>query len=157
MTTATRLARRFDASRSCLRGGHDRSTGFDAWLAACWSSTCPPEPDTCPDAVSLLDGYGRRAIRWYELDNEVLGYLPGLPSRCYRVPGDAVEPPPDGVLDEDGPVCEGDDREPPDRFDRLVAARVELVLEPADRSGRDRLPARDFFHRQPEGDRQVVG
>src|SRR5262245_49099676 len=98
MTTAARLARRFDAGHSCLRPVHDRATDFDSWLGAFWTIACPPEPDTCPDAVSLLDGFGTRAIRWYDQDDEVLGYLPGLASRCYRVPADAVEPPLDGVL-----------------------------------------------------------
>jgi hypothetical protein len=174
MTTATRLARRFDASHSCLRPVHDRSTDFDAWLAAFWATGCPPEPDTCPDAVSLLDDHGRRAVRWYELDGNVLGYLPGLRSRCYRVPAGATEPSLDGILDDEGPVCGGDDHRPVDRPDLLIGLvpfaagdrsfagrRPAIGLDPhperVDRSGGDRLPAGDLFHRQAEGDGQVVG
>jgi hypothetical protein len=174
MTTADRLARRFDVSQSPLRPTIGGSTGFDRWLAAFWTPFCPPEPDTCPDAVSRLDDFGARAIRWYDLDGEVLGYLAGLPARCYRVPAGTIEPSPDEVLDEDGPVCDGDDHDVRDRADLLLAVApvagddecgtertlsrpAESRLDLFDRSGRDWLPAGDLFHRQAEGERQVVG
>jgi hypothetical protein len=174
MTTAARLAHRFDASQSPLRTTRDGSTGFDRWLAAFWTPFCPREPDTCPDAVSRLDDRGARAIRWYDVDGEVLGYLAGASARCYRVPASSIEPALDDVLDEDGPVCDGDDHDLRERADAILAighfAGVEespaerpsvgpAELPPGmfDRSGRDRLPAGDLFHRQAEGQRQVVG
>jgi hypothetical protein len=116
MSTARRLARRFDAGRSSLRDATDlhdapdRAPGFDAWLSAFWRSDCPPEPDTCPDAVSFLGGAnGGGAIRWYEADGAVAGYLPGIPRRCFWVPSLGVEPAFDDVLADDGSPCHGDD------------------------------------------------
>lgn len=58
---------------------------FATWLAAFWVEGGPPEPVAYPDAVSFLGAAGR-GIRWYRLDTDIIGYLPGCPNGCYRVP-----------------------------------------------------------------------
>ena len=112
MTSAQHLALRFDASHSPLRAGTSERHDFDAWLARFWRQDCPPEPDTCPDAVSVLGGAGGSdAVRWYDADDVVFGYLPGSPRRCFQIPFSVAEPSFADVLDEDGPDCDGDDHD----------------------------------------------
>ena len=112
MTSASRLADRFDVSHSPLIGTRTERQDFDAWLAGYWVGECPPEPDTCPDAVSFLAGaVGGEAIRWYDADDAVLGYVPGLPRRCWRVPRTTTEPALDLTSDDDDPPCAGDEHD----------------------------------------------
>ncbi len=125
MTNARQLAARFDASHSPLWCGTAEGRGFDAWLAAFWRGDCPPEPDTCPDAVSYLGG----AVRWYEADDAVLGYVPGCGPRCFRVPRFAVEPALDEAVGADGPPCDGDEHDLTGRapFSWLTGGEAEIV------------------------------
>jgi len=91
-TSAADLARRYDRYVSALwRGESDEVRRFAAWLKGCWGLDGPPEPEGPPAAISALGGAGT-SIRWYEQDGAVLGYIPGVAHRCYRVPIDA-EPP----------------------------------------------------------------
>ena len=41
--------------------------------------------------ISALGGAGA-SIRWYEAGGQVLGYIPGVPHRCYQIPRDAAPP-----------------------------------------------------------------
>jgi hypothetical protein len=55
------LARHYDGYVTAFRRG--AMTGverFDVWLESFWAGEAPPEPDTPPDALSILDGAGRR-------------------------------------------------------------------------------------------------
>ena len=65
---------------------------FAAWLGECWGLAGSPEPEGPPPAIGTLGGAGT-SIQWYERDGVVLGYVPGVPHRCYRVPVDAAPPP----------------------------------------------------------------
>ncbi|MDP9366419.1 MAG: hypothetical protein M3Q10_19715 [Chloroflexota bacterium] len=95
-TSAADLARGYDRYVSAFwRGESDEVRRFAAWLRECWGLAGPPEPEGPPAAISALGGAGT-SIRWYERDGVVLGYIPGVPHRCYRVPVDA-EPPPISV------------------------------------------------------------
>lgn len=111
MISARRIARHYESHRSTFQDPAQQPE-FDAWLAGFWRSDCPPEPDTCPDAVSFVGGAGGGgAVRWYETDGAVLGFVPGVPRRCFWVPGSAVEPTSDDVLDDGGPPCAGDEHD----------------------------------------------
>ena len=91
-TSAHQLARAYDQYVSALwRGESDEVRRFAAWLKECWGLGGPAEPAGPPAAVSALGGAGT-SIRWYEADGLVLGYIPGVPHRCYRVPVDADPP-----------------------------------------------------------------
>ena len=91
-TSAAELAVAYDGYVCALwRGESDEVRRFAIWLKGCWGLGGPPEPSGPPAAVSTLGGSGT-SIRWYEADGFVLGYIPGVPHRCYRVPVDA-EPP----------------------------------------------------------------
>ena len=91
-TSAEHLARAYDRYVSALwRGESDEVRRFAAWLKGCWALGAPPEPGRQPDAVSALGGAGT-SIRWYEADGLVLGYIPGVPHRCYKVSTVAVPP-----------------------------------------------------------------
>jgi hypothetical protein len=64
---------------------HRRFTG---WLASHWTYQCPPEPYWSPDAISLTR-HGAHMMRWYVVDDAVIGYAPGAKGH-YAVPtGDA--------------------------------------------------------------------
>ncbi len=90
--SAGELARAYDGYVSALwRGESDEVRRFAAWLKGCWGRAGSPEPAGPPAAISALGGAGT-SIRWYEVEGMVLGYIPGVPHRCYRVPADA-EPP----------------------------------------------------------------
>ena len=110
MITARRLARHCEAHHSTQQD-RDRPPDFDAWLTGYWRSDCPPEPDTCPDAVGFVGGANGKVVRWYETDAAVLGFVPGVSRQCFWVPGSAVEPTSDDVLDDDGPPCAGDEHD----------------------------------------------
>lgn len=91
-TTALDLARGYDRYVSALwRGESAEVRRFAAWLKECWGLDGPPEPDGPPAAISALGGAGT-SIRWYEGEGVVLGYIPGVAHRCYRIPNDADVP-----------------------------------------------------------------
>ena len=91
-TTASELARAYDRYVAALwRGESEEVLRFGTWLKRCWGLGGPAEPVGPPDAVSVLDGAGM-SIRWYERDGHVLGYIPGVAQRCYRVPSDVAPP-----------------------------------------------------------------
>lgn len=91
-TSADQLARAYDRYVSALwRGESEEVRRFAAWLKGCWGIDGPPEPAGPPTAVSALGGAGA-SIRWYEADGLVLGYIPGVPLRCYRVSAEADLP-----------------------------------------------------------------
>jgi hypothetical protein len=111
MITAGQIARHYEAHLSTFKDG-DQQPDVDAWLARFWRSDCPPEPDTCPDAVTFVGGAnGGGAVRWYETDGAILGFVPGVSRQCFWVPGSAVEPTSDDVLDDNGPPCAGDEHD----------------------------------------------
>ncbi len=91
-TSADQLARAYDRYVCALwRGESDEVRRFAAWLKGWWGLGAPTEPRRRPDAVSALGGAGT-SIRWYESEALVLGYIPGVPHRCYRGPIDAAPP-----------------------------------------------------------------
>ena len=72
---------------ACWRG-EQASRRFATRLGAYWRPQLPPAPIAPPAAFSP-HGAGGRGIGWYQLGDEVLGYIPG--SRAgYRVPVEAV-------------------------------------------------------------------
>lgn len=93
MISAHYLATRYDQYAADLWLGKNAcAVLFVTWLARYWSEA-PAEPDTPPDAISLLGGTGR-GIHWYETDAVVLGYVRDWDGAfCYRVPKTAVLPP----------------------------------------------------------------
>lgn len=89
--TADDLARGHDRYVAALwRGESEAVRRFGAWLKGCWGLG-PPEPSASPAAVSALGGAGT-GIRWHEVDGLILGYIPGVPHRCFQVPVDAELP-----------------------------------------------------------------
>ena len=56
---------------------------FMAWIESFWGDDAPPEPTTCPDAISI--GPQEAVVRWYDAGSAVLGYATDLVG-CYRVP-----------------------------------------------------------------------
>ena len=86
MLTPQDLALAYDRHVAALwRGETDTTLAFATWLVPFWVDDGPPEPVDYPDAVSFLRGAGR-GIRWYCIDTDIVGYLPGCPNGCYRVP-----------------------------------------------------------------------
>lgn len=73
------------------RGEENVDDDFFVWLTSLWSPTAAPEPKGEPAAISAL-GAGGVGIRWHETGTTFLGYVPGRPGGCYRVPVTAVLP-----------------------------------------------------------------
>lgn len=91
MTGAHDLALRYDQYVSALwRGDTAAAHAFGAWMEAHWRGDGPPEPDSCPDALSVCGGAGK-GIRWYTTTTAVLGYVSGRRG-CYQVAITAVPP-----------------------------------------------------------------
>jgi uncharacterized membrane protein YqaE (UPF0057 family) len=91
-TSAEQLARAYDRYVSALwRGESEEVRRFASWLKGCWALGGPPEPSGPAAAVSALGGAGT-SIRWYDVDGTIVGYIPGVPHRCYQVPTDADPP-----------------------------------------------------------------
>jgi hypothetical protein len=67
------------------RGETDTAIALDTWFEAHWSDQAPPEPDAPPEGTSVLGDSGA-GIRWYALDEAILGYVSRRPDGCYRVP-----------------------------------------------------------------------
>jgi len=90
--TAAAIARAYDRYVAALwRGESEEVRRFGAWLKGHWGLG-PSEPPTPPAAISALGGAGA-SIRWHEADGLLLGYIPGVPLRCYQIPTDADVPP----------------------------------------------------------------
>ena len=73
------------------RGEENIDDDFFVWLTSLWSPTSAPAPKGEPAAASVL-GAGGVGIRWYEAGTVFLGYVPGRPGGCYRVPSTAKLP-----------------------------------------------------------------
>ena len=86
------LARAYDRHIAAQwRGTPEEVSRFEVWIASHWTTEAPPQPRECPDDVSLAGG-SARAVLWYADRDAVLGYLPGRPLGCYRVPLNSVLP-----------------------------------------------------------------
>jgi hypothetical protein len=93
-TTARQVAQAYDRYVAAVWRGETAATArFAIWLRGCWDLG-PPEPDDVPQAISALGGAGA-SIRWHETPATILGYIPGVPHRCYQV--SRSEPVPDVV------------------------------------------------------------
>ena len=73
------------------RGEANIGDDFFVWLTSLWSPSAAPEPTGEPCAVSVL-GAGGVGIRWYDAGASFVGYVPGRPGGCYRVPATAELP-----------------------------------------------------------------
>lgn len=73
------------------RGEENIDDDFFVWLTSLWSPSAAPEPNGDPSAVSVL-GAGGVGIRWYDAGATFVGYVPGRPGGCYRVPSTAALP-----------------------------------------------------------------
>ena len=90
--TSRALAQAIDHHVAALwRGEKNIDDDFFVWLTSLWSPTAAPEPKGDPTAVSVL-GAGGVGIRWYDAGAAFVGYVPGRPGGCYRVPATAVLP-----------------------------------------------------------------
>ena len=90
--TARALAHAVDHHVAALwRGEENIDDDFFVWLTSLWSPTAAAEPKGEPAAVSVL-GAGGVGIRWYDAGAAFVGYVPGRPGGCYRVPSTAVLP-----------------------------------------------------------------
>jgi hypothetical protein len=68
--------------------GDEGASVFPRRLGAYWHPELQPAPAMTPDAVSPHGG-GGRGIHWYEIGDEVLGFVPGGHGG-YRVPAEAI-------------------------------------------------------------------
>jgi hypothetical protein len=91
MITARQLARAYDLSVASLWRGEAPDESLLAWLGRHRVAEALPEPQTAPEAVSLLGG-GGSGIRWYSTPTAVLGFATGHPAVCYRIPVEADLP-----------------------------------------------------------------
>jgi len=82
------LASAQDQALAALWRG-EGSDAFGSWLAAFWRPSARPEPAAAPLAISVLGG-GGAGVRWHEESGVLLGYVPGRPGGCYRVPLAAI-------------------------------------------------------------------
>jgi hypothetical protein len=73
------------------RGEDEVADAFAAWFEAHWTGQAPPEPDSPPAAASILGGAGT-GIRWYALEDSVLGYVGESVAGCYRVSPHEIAP-----------------------------------------------------------------
>jgi hypothetical protein len=75
--TACEISNIYSASISAYWRGQRRQSDFEHWLAGCWRSTLPAQPDRPADSVSPHGG-GGRGIHWYESPQAVIGHVPGV-------------------------------------------------------------------------------
>ncbi len=88
MLTPHDLARAYDGFLAALwRGDEAAATRFLDWLEWHRVTDLPREPETPPDAVTLLgpDPHGPR-LHWYAGCHAILGYEPNPSRSGYRVP-----------------------------------------------------------------------
>jgi hypothetical protein len=91
MITPRQLARAYDLSVASLWRGDAPDESLIAWLGRFRVADSVPEPQTAPEAVSLLGG-GGSGIRWYSTPTAVVGFATGHPAVCYRIPVESVLP-----------------------------------------------------------------
>jgi hypothetical protein len=91
MITPRQLARAYDLSVASLWRGDAPDENIFAWLGRFRVAEALPEPQTAPEAVSLLGG-GGSGIRWYSTPTAVVGFATGHPAVCYRIPVDTALP-----------------------------------------------------------------
>lgn len=91
MITARQLARAYDLSVASLWRGEAPNESLISWLDRFRVLDAVPEPQTAPEAISLLGG-GGSGIRWYSTPTAVVGFAQGQPGVCYRVPVEAELP-----------------------------------------------------------------
>src|SRR5215204_6470386 len=87
MITPRQLARAYDLSVASLWRGSSPDETLIAWLGRFRIADAIPEPQSDPEAVSLLGG-GGSGIRWYSTPTAVVGFATGHPAVCYRIPID---------------------------------------------------------------------
>lgn len=85
MITARQLASAYDLSVASIWRGERTENTMIAWLGDFRVKSGFTEPETQPDAVSLLGG-GGSGIRWYTTSSAVIGCTTGEPHVCYRIP-----------------------------------------------------------------------
>jgi hypothetical protein len=85
MITARQLARAYDLSVASLWRGDAPDESLISWLGRYRVADAVAEPQTAPEAVSLLGG-GGSGIRWYSTPTAVVGFATGHPAVCYRIP-----------------------------------------------------------------------
>lgn len=85
MITARQLASAYDLSIASMWRGERPENTIIAWLGDFRVADGFQEPESKPDAVSLLGG-GGSGIRWYTTPAAVIGYTTGEPHVCYRIP-----------------------------------------------------------------------
>jgi hypothetical protein len=85
------LAILYDLHLAAVWRGEDASNEFGAWLEGRWWAGGLAEPETPPDAVSVLGGAGA-GIRWYGVGENILGFVGGRPRGCHVVACDDVLP-----------------------------------------------------------------
>jgi hypothetical protein len=87
---AAQLAAIYDEHLTQIwRNGSGHPALDRGWLEQWWTADCPKEPNSPPDATSILAA-GGAGIRWRETDTELLGYVPSRIGGCYRVPKTAA-------------------------------------------------------------------
>jgi hypothetical protein len=91
MVTARQLARAYDLSVASIWRGERPETTMIGWLGDFRVDDGFQEPESKPEAVSLLGG-GGSGIRWYTTPAGVIGCTTGEPRVCYRVPLEADLP-----------------------------------------------------------------
>ncbi len=97
MLSARTFAVLYDLHLAAVWRGDEPSGAFGNWLEARWCEGNLTEPDSVPAAVSLLGG-GGAGIRWYEVDDALVGFVKGRPRGCYVVANDDEPPPPAELL-----------------------------------------------------------
>jgi hypothetical protein len=95
MVTARQIARAYDLSVASLWRGEAPDDSLIAWLGRYRTAEALQEPQTAPEAVSLLGG-GGSGIRWYSTPTAVVGFATGHPAVCYRIPVETELPSPAG-------------------------------------------------------------
>src|SRR5690606_23338508 len=87
------LARRYDEYLAAVwRGEAALDNAFARWLESYWSGELPPEPSCSADAVSVLGAAGA-GIRWYRIDDAIVGFIGQRFDGCYRIPAMSALPP----------------------------------------------------------------
>ncbi len=91
MLSPRALAVLYDLHLAAVWRGQESASDFGAWLDGRWWSGGLAEPDTPPDAVSVLGGAGT-GIRWYVVGESILGFVGRRPRGCYVMGRDDVPP-----------------------------------------------------------------
>jgi hypothetical protein len=85
------LADLYDPHLASAWRGDEPPSPIGDWLDARWTAGGPSEPESPPEAVSVLGGSGS-GIRWYTVGESILGFVTGRPRGCYMVARDERPP-----------------------------------------------------------------